>query len=97
MWKLRYHPDVYEDLRGLGVAERGRITKVLEERLMQGSPDRIGKPLHAPLSGWRRLRTGKWRIVYRVDGDTVTVFVLCIGIRRDDEVYSLAEGRLEPA
>ncbi|MFK3774493.1 type II toxin-antitoxin system RelE/ParE family toxin [Pseudomonas sp. NPDC089406] len=92
-WSVRFHHEVELDLKQLGKAEARRVLKVIRERIAEGEPDRIGKPLHGVLAGYRRIRTGDVRIVYRIDG-TVIVLVLCIGARRDDEVYEAASRRV---
>lgn len=89
IWTVRFHHDVESDLLQLGRAEARRILKVIRERIAEGEPDKLGKPLRGVLAGYRRIRTGDVRIVYRVDG-TEIVLVLCVGARRDDEVYEMA-------
>lgn len=92
-WTVRFHPEVEEDLRLLGRAEAQRLLKVVRERIAHGEPDKSGKPLRGSLAGCRRIRTGDVRVVYRVDGEEIVV-VLCIGARRDDEVYGAAVRRV---
>lgn len=92
-WKVRFHPAVEDDLKQLGSAEAKRILKVIRERIASGEPDKIGKPLRGALTGYRRVRAGDVRIIYRLNG-TVIVLVLCIGARRDDEVYDSAIKRV---
>ncbi|MDU9393123.1 type II toxin-antitoxin system RelE/ParE family toxin [Pseudomonas sp. zfem002] len=92
-WNVRFHPDVEQDLKHLGTTEARRILKVIRERIAEGEPDKIGKPLRGALAGYRRVRTGDVRIVYRIDG-TEIVLVLCVGARRDAEVYQAATWRL---
>lgn len=92
-WNVRFHPAVEDDLKQLGSAEAKRILKVIRERIVSGEPDKIGKPLRGALSGYRRIRTGDVRIVYRVNG-TEIVLVLCGGARRDEEVYDSATKRV---
>lgn len=92
-WTVRFHPEVEQDLRQLGVADARRILKVIRERLAEGEPDKIGKPLRGALAGYRRLHTGDVRIVYRING-TEIILVLCVGARRDDEVYESATRRV---
>ena len=92
-WKVIYHPDVTGDLESLGRAEAARVMRVIDERIRQGEPDKIGKPLHGSLAGYRRLRTGHIRIVYRVNMDMIEVIVVAVGMRRELEVYSKAERR----
>jgi mRNA interferase RelE/StbE len=83
---------IERDLKQLGTAEARRILKVIRERIADGEPDKIGKPLRGVLAGHRRGRAGDVRIVYRINGIEV-VLVLCVGARRDDEVYEAATQR----
>lgn len=92
-WSVIYHPEVVEDLTLLGSAEARRALKTIEERILQGEPDKAGKPLRGILAGCRHIRTGNIRIVYRVDGKRVEVLIIAIGARRDDEVYQAASYR----
>lgn len=92
-WSVRFHPEVDQDLKQLGSAEARRVLKVIRERIAEGEPDKIGKPLRGALAGHRRIRTGDVRIVYRING-TEIVLVLCVGARRDDEVYESATNRV---
>ena len=92
-WKVIYHPEVTDDLQSLGRAEAARVMRVIDERIRQGEPNKIGKPLHAGLAGYRRLRTGYLRIVFRVNMNLVEVLVVAVGMRRALEVYSKAEKR----
>jgi mRNA interferase RelE/StbE len=86
-WTVTYHPNVEHDLLSLGRAEARAILKVIEERIAQGEPDKLGKPLAGALSGCRRIRTGQTRIVYRVDGGRIEVLIIAVGMRRDNEIY----------
>jgi len=92
-WDVIYHPAVAGDLEALGRAEAARVMGVIDDRIRQGEPDKIGKPLHGSLAGYRRLRTGSIRIVYRVNVDMIQIIVLAIGMRRELEVYLKAEKR----
>lgn len=94
MWTVNYHPGVEQDLRQLGRTEARAILKVIEQRIMHGEPDKLGKPLAGVLAGCRRIRTGQTRIVYRVDGERIEVLVIAVGMRRDNEIYDVATGRV---
>ncbi len=52
---------------------------------LAGDPRRRGKPLQRELEGRWAARRGDYRIVYRLDEDTKTMFVLKIGHR--SQVY----------
>ncbi|MDZ5605277.1 type II toxin-antitoxin system RelE/ParE family toxin [Pseudomonas sp. RP23018S] len=92
-WSVRFHPEVYFDLEQLGKAGAHRVFKVIEERIAEGEPDKIGKALSGVLAGHRRIRTGNLRIVYKVVG-TEIILIVCVGARRDDEVYETATRRV---
>ncbi|MGL5928953.1 MAG: type II toxin-antitoxin system RelE family toxin [Dermatophilaceae bacterium] len=52
-------------------------------RPLAGNPHRVGAPLRAPFAGqWRACR-GEYRVRYRIDETTSTVYVLDIDHRRD--------------
>ncbi|SEL60112.1 type II toxin-antitoxin system RelE family toxin [Ectothiorhodospira marina] len=90
-WKVIYHPGVRQDLAQLGSAAAKRVLDVIEERIRDGEPEKLGKPLRGTLAGCRRIRTGNTRIVYRVDGNAVQVLIIAVGARRDEEAYKLAD------
>ncbi|KIQ59519.1 type II toxin-antitoxin system RelE family toxin [Pseudomonas fluorescens] len=92
-WSVRFHPDVEHDLKQLGNAKAKQILKVIREGISEGEPEKIGKALRGALAGYRRIRTGDVRIVYRING-TEIILVLCVGARRDDEVYEVANRRV---
>jgi mRNA interferase RelE/StbE len=94
VWAVIVHPSVEDDLRALGTQDSRTIINVLEQRIANGEPDKVGKPLSGELAGFRRLRTGHLRIVYRIDGAKIEVFVIAVGLRRDDEIYKIATKRL---
>jgi mRNA interferase RelE/StbE len=93
-WQVIYHPDVVSDLAELGQAEARAVLKVITRRIMNGEPDKIGKPLTRLLMGCRRIRTGSARIVYRVNAQTIEVLIIAVGPRRNAEVYESAEKRI---
>jgi mRNA interferase RelE/StbE len=85
---------VEHDLRRLGKSEAKAILKVIEERIMNGEPDKLGKPLNGGLAGLRRIRTGQTRIVYRVYEERIEVLIIAVGMRRDNEIYDAANTRV---
>ena len=94
-WTIAYHPDVRDDFRRLGRVEARSIQSVIDTRLVHGEPEKVGKPLHGALAGYRRLRTGATRIVYRVEKQRIEVLIIAVGMRRDEEVYHKAKKRAE--
>jgi len=93
-WRVIYHHAVADDLRALGDAAAHIVLNIITERIQNGAPDKLGKPLSGRLAGYRRIRTGSTRIVYRVHAATVEVLVIAVGQRRDAEVYAAAGKRV---
>jgi mRNA-degrading endonuclease RelE of RelBE toxin-antitoxin system len=47
------------------------------------NPHRLGKPLRFELKGCHSARRGPYRIIYRIDEETRTVWILAVGHRAD--------------
>ena len=93
-WSVIYHEDVAADLQAIGQSEARIILKVIEKRIKNGEPDKLGKALSGQLAGCRRIRTGSTRIVYRVNAEVIEVLIIAIGQRRDSAAYTAAENRV---
>jgi mRNA interferase RelE/StbE len=86
---IAYHELVVkEDIPRLSTANKKRIKKAIEEKLTR-EPEAFGKPLRRSLKGYRKLRVGDYRIIFRIEKQTVKVF--CIGHR--SMVYNAATKR----
>lgn len=72
---------VLEDIPKLGSAKI-RIKKAIEDKLTH-NPVEFGKPLRYSLKGCRRLRVGDFRVIYKIEGETV--LITKIGHRK--EIY----------
>lgn len=94
-WTINYHPEVERDLLRLGRVEAEAVMKVIEKRIAQGEPDKLGNPLSGQLASCRRIRTGQTRIVYRIHDNRVEVLIIAVGIRRDNQIYDAASSRVE--
>ena len=94
-WKVLIHPLVWkEDLPRLDAGEQRRVLKTIRKKLTI-DPQGYGEPLRGELSRYRKLRVfDDYRVVYRVDRVNKTVFILAVGIRRNQEVYKEALKRL---
>lgn len=82
MYTIEYLESVVqEDIPKLGSA-RDRIRRAIEEKLTC-NPVEFGKPLRYSLKGCRRLRVGDFRVIYKIEGETV--LITKIGHRK--EIY----------
>lgn len=95
-WTVIYHPAVRDDLDVLGPAVANQILNVIEERIIHGEPEKAGKPLRHDLAGCRRIRTGSYRIIYRVDRAEVEVLIVAVGARDKERAYKKARKRKGP-
>ena len=71
---------VKEQIPSIPMPYRQQIKRAIEERLAI-DPVKLGKPLKYSLCGLRRLRVGDWRVIYRINGNTIEI--IKIGNRKD--------------
>lgn len=85
-------------LKMLKAVSDRRVRDLIVERIdeLAEEPEKQGKPLVGELSGYRSLRAAgqRYRIVYRVVNDKITVYVVAVGIRKEEssgDIYNLAK------
>ena len=88
-WTLVYATSAARAIGRLDPAVRRRLLAAL--RRLRGDPER-GQRLLLALRGLRFLRTGDYRIVYRVIESRVEILVVAVGHRRD--VYARVQKML---
>ncbi len=73
---ILYHPAVIrEDIPKLSPAWRKRVRRAIEEKLTV-APEAFGKPLRRSLKGYRKLRVGNYRVIFRISERDVKIFVI---------------------
>lgn len=73
---IRYHEKVVgEDIPRVSREWKERIKKAIEEKL-SFEPESFGKPLRRSLKGYRKLRVGDYRIIFRIEKKLVKIFVI---------------------
>lgn len=82
LFEPKYHPEVVRDIAGFPQNIKNRLRKAIEDRLII-DPVKFGEPLRRSLSGLRKLRVGDYRVIYKIQSQTV--IILKIGHRK--EVY----------
>jgi len=88
---LYYHPDIKkEDLFKIPNNIRDRIKRAIEKRLLK-EPLKYGEPLKRSLQGYRKLRVGDYRVIYKMEKDNI--IILKIGHRK--EVYDKVHMRIK--
>ena len=91
-YTISYHHLVKnEDIPKLDNTIKTRIRKAIETRLMI-APEDYGEPLRRTLKGYWKLRVGDYRVVFKVEGDEITI----LGIRHRRDIYKvMTEDRAE--
>ncbi len=84
MWKILYKKSVEKDLKKTSKEIQYILRRTIEEKLML-DPIKFGIPLRRNLKGFMKLRVGDYRIIYSIQKEIVTVYVIKIGHRK--EVY----------
>ena len=76
MFEILYHPKVVkEDITILPSAWRDKIRFAIEEKLTI-APDFYAKPLRRSLKGYRKLRVGDYRVVFRIQGEKIYILAI---------------------
>ncbi len=71
-----YHKKVIqEDIPKITTAYKQRIKTAIESKLTT-EPEIFGAPLRNSLKGYRKLRVGDYRVVFRIEKQQVKVFIL---------------------
>ena len=85
--KIKYYPKVKnEDIPRLSSNIALRIENAIKNRLMV-NPVKYGFFLCGSLRGYRKLRVGDWRIIYRIVDKEIRI--IAIGNRKDEFQLSL--------
>lgn len=73
---ILYHEDVIkEDIPKLDETIRKRLKKAIEEKLSR-QPDIFGKPLRRSIKGYRKLRVGDYRVIFRIEKEKIKIFII---------------------
>jgi len=64
-----------EDIPHLSRRDHERIGQAIAKKLTE-HPEIFGKPLRRALKGYRSLRVGDFRVVFRIQENTVKIFLI---------------------
>lgn len=79
-----------EDIPRIAEMWQEKIKSAIGDKLST-HPDVYGKPLRRSLRGYRKLRVGDYRVVFRIEGARVKIFA----IAHRSLVYKIMEHRLD--
>jgi len=94
MYKIKFHNLVEKDWLPIPKNDIKKIKSAIQKKL-KTAPETFGKPLRKELKGYRTLRIDPYRIIYKVKEKEILVFILNIGLRKDQLVYLEAAKRLK--
>ncbi|MDZ4243615.1 MAG: type II toxin-antitoxin system RelE/ParE family toxin [Candidatus Doudnabacteria bacterium] len=90
MFNVVYHHLVISrDIPKLSKEWKEKIRRAIEERLVS-HPDLYGKPLRRSLKGYSKLRVSDYRIIFRIEKNTVKILI----IQHQSVVYEEIEKRI---
>ncbi|BCV22176.1 type II toxin-antitoxin system RelE family toxin [Moorella sp. Hama-1] len=104
MWRVEYLREALEDIKKLDQSQRVQVVKAINKVAVNPLPKAEGgycKPLGnkggTNLAGYCKIKLVKLglRVVYKVVRENVLLKVIVVSVRADDEVYILAQKRIE--
>ncbi|OHA82276.1 MAG: hypothetical protein A2675_00510 [Candidatus Yonathbacteria bacterium RIFCSPHIGHO2_01_FULL_51_10] len=91
VYKVVYYSQVVAyDIPLLSREWREKIRGAIEAKLTS-RPEVFGTPLRSTLKGYRKLRVGDYRVIFRVESKTIKIFV----IAHRSNVYGISNKRVE--
>lgn len=90
IFAIHYHELVVrEDIPRLSSEWKEKIKQAIESRLAS-NPEIYGKPLRQSLKGYRKLRVGDYRVIFRIQGTAVKILI----IQHRSVVYKMIQKRI---
>jgi mRNA interferase RelE/StbE len=81
-WKLVFEAKARRALKQLTPKTRERILKVLTDRIAKSQdPRSTGEALTGPYADYWKYRVGDYRIITKIEDQTITIYVIAIGHR----------------
>ncbi|MDD1693567.1 MAG: type II toxin-antitoxin system RelE/ParE family toxin [Methanoregula sp.] len=79
------HPDVESIFMKMGKKDSVRFNQLVKKLRELGENPEIGKPLHSPMQGLRRLHIGHYVLTYKLDKKKEQITI--VDYAHHDEVY----------
>ena len=76
IYSIVYHEFVVaQDLPSISALWKKEIRRAIESKL-SNSPEVFGVPLRNTLKGYRKLRVGDYRVIFRIEPEKVKIFAI---------------------
>ena len=104
MWKVEYLREALEDIKRLDSSQRMQVVKAINKVVVNPLPQAeggygkfLGNKGGTNLAGYCKIKLLKLglRVVYKVVRENSIMKVIVVSARADDEVYILAQKRIE--
>jgi mRNA interferase RelE/StbE len=87
MWKINIHRLVVdEDFKYISKHDQSVILKTIRKKLSNAT-EQYGARLRHDLKGFRKLKISDYRVIYKIEKMEIKVFVVKVGLRKDEKVY----------
>ena len=84
-WRVEFVRSAQREFNKLPRQDRARILSFIDERVVVGNPRNVGHALTGRFAGLWSYRVGDYRLIARIEYDTITVVIVRVGNRR--QVY----------
>jgi mRNA interferase RelE/StbE len=79
-WNLNIDRDALKELGKLDKTVQERVLRFLKTRLIKReNPRDLGQALSGELGGYWKYRVGNYRIITKIEDQTITIYVIAIG------------------
>lgn len=83
-WKLKFDKKALKNFKSLDSIARRRIKVFTEDRLaIADNPRLLGKALIGDFAGYWRYPVGDYRVICKIEDETITILVIDIGHHRE--------------
>ena len=90
IFDILYHEAVVkDDIPKLRLLWKVKIKTAIENKLTE-RPELFGKPLRKSLRGYRKLRVGDYRVIFRIEKTAINIFA----IQHRSVVYKMIDNRI---
>lgn len=87
MWKIVFDERAKKDIKKLPKEAQKSIENFLKKKVIPSKdPTVFAKPLSGEYAGLWRFRIEKYRLIFEINNDTITIIVFRVGKR--DKVYN---------
>jgi len=81
-FKIDFHPEAKKALKKIDVKTLSRISRAIEALKEDSKPSNSTK-ISGVTNETYRIRCGKYRVIYRIQGEKLIILIIRVGLRKD--------------